>query len=69
MHAHAIDGTTSSDQTGFYVFDVNYICSVPIKNRSKEELLHAYSSTYEWLTLRGFKPLLCKNGQQDIAQG
>ena len=44
----------------FYVFDANYICSVPIKNWSKEELLHAYRKTYEWLTLCGFKPLLHK---------
>ena len=62
MYAHAINGTTSSDQTGqfpitsnrgkayvvvFYVFDANYICLVPIKNWSKEELLHAYPVTYE----------------------
>ena len=40
----------------FYVFDANYTCSVPIKNRSKEELLSAYRKTYEWMTLRGFKP-------------
>lgn len=71
MHSHAINSTTSSNQTGrfpitsnrgnayvvvFYVFDANYTCSVPIKNRSKEELLSAYRKTYEWLTLRGFKP-------------
>jgi hypothetical protein len=71
MHSHAINGATSSNQTGrfpitsnrgnayvvvFYVFDANYTCSVPIKNRSKEELLSAYRKTYEWLTLRGFKP-------------
>ena len=57
MHAHAINGATSSDQTGrfpitsnrgstyvvvFYVFNANYICSVPIKKRSTEELLRAY---------------------------
>ena len=71
MHSHAINGATSSNQTGrfpitsnrgnayvvvFYVFDANYTCSVPIKNRSKEELLSAYRKTYEWMTLRGFKP-------------
>ena len=39
---------------------VVYIRSVPIKNRLKEELLRAYRETYEWLTLRGFKPLLHK---------
>ena len=45
----------------FYVFNANYIQSVPIKNRSKEELLHAYyRKIYRWLTLCGFKPLLHK---------
>ncbi len=75
MHIHAIDGVISSNQTGrfpitsnrgnayaivFYVYDANYICSVPIKSRSKEELLRAYRKTYEWLSMRGFKPLLHK---------
>ncbi len=36
------------------------ICSVPIKNRSKEELLCAYHKIYAWHTFRGFKPLLHK---------
>ena len=75
MHTHAINSTTSSNQTGrflitsnwgnayvvvFYVVDPNYIRLVPIKNRSKEELLRAYRETYEWLTMRGFKNLLHK---------
>lgn len=75
MHTHAINGATSSDQTGWfpitsnrgnayivvlYVFDANYICLVPIKNRLKDELMCAYRETYEWLTLWGFKPLLHK---------
>jgi len=49
VHIHAIDGVISSDQTGrfpitsnrgnayifvFYVYDANYIRSVPIKSRS-----------------------------------
>jgi len=57
MQIHAIDGVISSDQTGrfpitsnrgnacavvFYIYDANYIRSVPIKSRSKEELLRAY---------------------------
>jgi hypothetical protein len=29
----------------FYVFDANYVRSIPIKNRSKEELLCAYKQT------------------------
>jgi hypothetical protein len=75
MHAHAINGATSSNQMGlfpitsnrgntyvvvFCVFDTNYIRSVPIKNQPKEELLRAYHKAYEWLTLRSFKPLLHK---------
>jgi hypothetical protein len=44
----------------FYIYNANAICSVPIKNRSKEELLHAYCKIYAWLTLHGFKPLLHK---------
>jgi hypothetical protein len=57
MQIHSIDGVISSDQTGrfpitsnqgnayvvvFYIYDANYIRSVPIKSRSKEELLRAY---------------------------
>jgi hypothetical protein len=75
MQVHAIDGVISSDQTGrfpitsnrgnayvvvFYVYDANYIRSIPIKSRSKEELLRAYNEVYEWLTVRGFKLLLHK---------
>jgi hypothetical protein len=61
MHIHAIDGVISSNQTGrfpitsnpgnaydvvFYVYDANYIRSVHIKSRSKEELLRTYHKTY-----------------------
>jgi hypothetical protein len=75
MHIHAMDGVISSNQTGrfpipsnrgnayvvvFYIYDANYIRSVPIKSRSKEELLRAYHEIYEWLLRRGFKPLLHK---------
>jgi hypothetical protein len=42
----------------FYIYDTNAICSVPIKNYSNNELLHAYCKIYAWLTLCGFKPLL-----------
>ena len=44
----------------FYIFDANYIQLVPIKNRSKEELLRAYRKIYNWLVLRGFTPQLHK---------
>ena len=75
MQVHAIDGVISSDQTGrfpitsnrgnayvvvFYIYDANYIRSIPIKSRSKEELNRAYHEVYEWLGMRGFKPLLHK---------
>ena len=75
MHIHAINGVISSNQTGqfpitsnrgnayivvFYVYDANYIRSVPIKSRSKEELLCPYHETYKWLLMRGFKPFLYK---------
>ena len=74
-HVHTICGTISSDQIGrflitsnqghvyvviFYIYDANYIQSVPIKNWSKEELLRAYRETCDWLVQRGFKPQLQK---------
>jgi hypothetical protein len=75
IQVHAIKGVISSNQTGqfpitsnqgnayvvvFYVYDTNYICSIPIKSRSKEELLRTYHKVYEWLSVWGFKPLLHK---------
>jgi hypothetical protein len=72
---YKINGNLITNQTGgylitsnrghtyvfvFYIYNTNAICSVPIKNCSKEELLHAYCKIYAWLTLRGFKPLLQK---------
>ena len=75
MQVHAIDGVISSNQTGrflitsnrgnaypivFYVYNANYIHSIPIKSRSKEELLCTYHKVYEWLLVWGFKPLLHK---------
>jgi hypothetical protein len=75
MAIYQINGNLFTDQTGrfpitsnrvhayvvvFYIFDANAIQSVPIKNRSKKELLCAYCKIYKWLTLRGFKPLLHK---------
>jgi hypothetical protein len=75
MLIHDITGQIFTDQTGrfpitsnrghayiiiFYVYDANFISSVPIKNCTKEELLHAYQLAYEYLTCRGFKPVLHK---------
>ena len=63
----------ASDQTGrfprvsrrgneyiavFYIFDANFIKGVPIKSRSKEDLLEAYKHIYKYCEERGFKPRL-----------
>jgi hypothetical protein len=75
MTVHEVTGSISSDQSGrfpitsnrgngyvalFYVYNPNYIKSVPIKNQSKEELLQAYTEVYAWLSARGYRPLLHK---------
>jgi hypothetical protein len=75
MAIYEINGNLFTKQTGcfsitsncghayvvvFYIFDTNAFQSIPIKNRSKEEILCAYHKIYKWLTLRGFKPLLHK---------
>jgi hypothetical protein len=75
MTVHKVTGSVSSNQSGcfpvtsncgnayislFYVYDPNYIKSVPIKNRSKEDLLQAYTEVYVWNTARGYRPLLHK---------
>jgi hypothetical protein len=75
MAIYEINGNLFTNQTGrfpitsnrghtyvvvFYIFEVNVIWSVPIKNWSKEELLRAYRKIYEWLTNRGFRPLVHK---------
>jgi hypothetical protein len=44
----------------FYIYDANFITSISIKNRTKEELLRAYKITYKYLTQRGYKLLLHK---------
>jgi hypothetical protein len=75
MVIHDITGLVFSDQAGrfpitsnrghaylvnFYIYDANFIASVPIKNRTKQELLRAYQITYEYLSSCGFKPRLHK---------
>jgi hypothetical protein len=75
MAIYKINGNLFTNQTGrfpitsnhghayfvvFYIFNANVICSVPIKNPSKEELLHAYCKIYAWFTLCGFN-LSCIN--------
>jgi hypothetical protein len=44
----------------FYAYDANAIPLVPIKNRSKEELLWAITEVYAWFTAQGYWPLLHK---------
>jgi hypothetical protein len=61
MMVHVFTGRIFSNYTGhfsvmsnrgnayvtlFYIYDANAIWSVPIKNRSKEELLHAVTEMY-----------------------
>jgi hypothetical protein len=41
----------------FHIYNANTICPVPIKNRSKEELLWAVAEVYAWLTAQGYWPL------------
>ena len=68
-------GLVCSDQTGmfpriskrgmkyvciFYIYDANFIKSVPIKSREKKELLRAYQEVYSFCQQRGFKPKLHK---------
>jgi hypothetical protein len=64
-----VAGSISSNQSGrfpvtsnhgnayaalFYVYNPNYIKSIPVKNRSKEELLQAYTEVDAWLTACGY---------------
>jgi hypothetical protein len=44
----------------FYIYIANFVKSVPIKSRSKEELLQAYRLVYAYLKAQGFKPQLHK---------
>jgi hypothetical protein len=75
MTVNVVTGRISSNNTGhfpvtsnqgnayiaiFYIYDANAIWSVPIKNRSKEELLRAVTKVYSWLTARGYQPILHK---------
>ncbi len=44
----------------FYIYDANFVKSVPIKSRTKEELLQAYKLVYAYLTACCFDPQLHK---------
>jgi hypothetical protein len=44
----------------FYIYNANFIASVPIKNQTKQELLCAYQITYKYLSSCGFKSHLQK---------
>ncbi len=78
---HDITGLVFSNQTGlfpitsnrghaylviFYIYDANFIASVPIKNRTKQELLRAYQITYKYLSSCGFKPCLHKMDNETL---
>jgi hypothetical protein len=75
MTVHVVTGHISSENIGrfpvtfnwrnayvalFYIYDANAIRSVPIKNRSKEELLRVITEVYAWLTARRYPPILHK---------
>jgi hypothetical protein len=44
----------------FYIYDANFIESIPIKNRTKQEVLRAYQITYKYLSSCRFKARLHK---------
>jgi hypothetical protein len=44
----------------FYIYNANFIASVPFKNQTKQELLRAYQITYKYLSSCGFKSCLHK---------
>ena len=46
------------------MYDANFIASVPIKNRTKEELLRTYQLTYKYLTNQGFTPWFHKKDNE-----
>jgi hypothetical protein len=65
-----ISGMLSSNQSGqlpitsytgnkyvviFYIYDANFVKSVPLKSQSKEKFLRAYRLVYAYLTAQGFK--------------
>ena len=75
MTVQHAEGFISSDQTGkfprisnkgnyyicvFYIYDPNFIKSIPIESRKKEDLLKAYQEVYKWCEQRGFKPKLAR---------
>jgi hypothetical protein len=41
-----------------YIYDCNYIKSIPMKSRSASEWVKAYDSVHQELTIKGFKPKL-----------
>jgi hypothetical protein len=83
MTIHTVDGHLYSNQTShmpvtsnrghayvviFYVYDANYVKSIPIKNHSKDKLLRAYNTTYSYLTTRGYKPQLHKMDNESLQE-
>jgi hypothetical protein len=41
-----------------YIYDCNYVKVIPIKSRSASELVKAYDSVHQEITVKGFKPKL-----------
>jgi hypothetical protein len=41
-----------------YIYDCNYVKVVPMKSRSASELVKAYDTVHQELTVKGFKPKL-----------
>ena len=42
----------------FYIYDANFIKSVALKSRKKEEFMRAYNEAYLFCQQRGFTPKL-----------
>ena len=70
-----MEGKVYSDQTGrfphtsnrgmkyvmvFYVYDANYVCGIPMKNRSTDEFMRVYRDMYSMLKSKGYSPKLHK---------
>jgi hypothetical protein len=47
----------------FYMYDANFIDSIPVKNSTKEELLHACQIVNRYLSQQGFQTTIAQNRQ------
>jgi hypothetical protein len=55
---HHVQQRTRAYLVIFYIYNANFIASVPIKNHTQQELLQAYQITYKYLSSCRFKPCL-----------